>query len=168
MLESAGLALKALAPASLTTAVDEAVQDAVPSIENQKNMFSAATSDYFSRLYSIDVGLRTQIGALEEARIISGEAATKEPAGFDVSSSLAGYGITVPVPTTKPSSVTNSNVTGGGLGNMDVGWLNSRNDYVGKQMESALWSQASEFLAGLESKQASGRLDAERGTIGRM
>lgn len=39
---------------------------------------------------------------------------------------------------------------GGGLGNLDIGWLNSRNDNVDKEMEAELWKKASTFLAGLE------------------
>ena len=35
---------------------------------------------------------------------------------------------------------------GGGMGNIDVGWLNSQNDNVGKEMEAELWEEASKFV----------------------
>ena len=34
----------------------------------------------------------------------------------------------------------------GGLGELDIGWLNSRNDKVGKEMEAELWGKAAELL----------------------
>ena len=34
----------------------------------------------------------------------------------------------------------------GGLGELDIGWLNSRNDKVGKEMEAELWGKAADLL----------------------
>ena len=149
MLKSAGSAIKALVPIS-PTASGEDFSDMTPTIDQQKEYFSKATTDYFGRLYSLDVGLRIQIRALEEARIISAEAAKREQA-----TSGDGNSEAVAAPFATKSSL----VTGGGLGNLDVGWLNSRNDHVGKQMESDVWRQASEFLAELESRNV-GRHDS--------
>ena len=148
MLRSAGLAVKALAS---PTATDEGSSTALPSIDQQKVAFSAAASDYFTRLYSIDVGLRTQINALEEAKIIPPEEAANGRSDFAAGSSgLAAPRDEKPAVSAKAKDA----VTGGGLGNLDVGWLNSRNDYVGKQMEAELWKQASEFLTELETKRS--------------
>lgn len=54
------------------------------------------------------------------------------------------------------SSASRSAIIGGGLGNLDIGWLNSRNDNVDKEMESELWNKASTFLAGLEESKTTG------------
>lgn len=42
--------------------------------------------------------------------------------------------------------------TGSGLGNLDVAWLNSRNDNVGREMEAELWSEAEDFMRAWEEK----------------
>ena len=145
LLSSAGQALKALSPSSLLPA-DSSLDTAPTSIEQQKNAFSAATTEYFRRLYSLDVGLRTQIQALEDAKIISDEIATKDQSNSSASGKNAGL---LAVPAAAPKPVSRSGVSGGGLGNLDVGWLNSRNDYVGKNMEAEILKKASEYLAGL-------------------
>ncbi|KAL8789249.1 MAG: hypothetical protein Q9195_006895 [Heterodermia aff. obscurata] len=149
LLSSAGLALKALSPSSLLSP-DDPLHTAPPSIEEQKQAFSAATTEYFRRLSSLDVGLRTQIQALEEARIIADEIATKDQSNSAGSGKYAGL-LGVPAAAPKPTTGGRSGVNGGGLGNLDVGWLNSRNDYVAKNMEAEILKKAAEFLAGLES-----------------
>lgn len=91
------------------------------------------------------MGLRRQIHALEEADILPTEAAIRESQvdSDPLPSSSAGAGVTAPVST-------KSDVTNGGLGSLDIGWLNSRNDNVEKEMEAELWKKASAFLAGVE------------------
>ncbi len=121
--------------------------------------FTKVTSQYFSLLSSIDVRLRRQIYALEEADIIPAEVAAKaEPAStasFGLGSAPSSQ-LNVP-----PSSAgtTRGQVGGnfkstsaaaGGPVTLDVGWLNSRNDSVGKDMEAELWAKAKEFLEGFE------------------
>ena len=51
--------------------------------------------------------------------------------------------------TTALQTATEKNIisTAGGLGNLDVGWLNGRNDNVGKDMEAELWAKAQEFVS---------------------
>lgn len=151
LVKSAGTAIKALAPTSPPST--EALTATDQSVEQQKQTFSAATTEYFKRLYSLDVGLRTQIRALEEAEIISTEAAGRDQPKITTSGKSAGL-LGEPSSVTRPAAINRSNVSGGGLGNLDVGWLNSRNDYVGKNMEAALLKEASEFLAGLESQES--------------
>ena len=130
--------MRALArPSPNSTA--ELSDNANPSIDKQKAGFSAAASEYFARLYSIDVGLRTQIHALEEAKIIFTVANYQPSAATDGGKDGSAAA--------KAAAVSKDAVTGGGLGSLDVGWLNSRNDYVGKQMEAELWKKASDFLA---------------------
>lgn len=99
------------------------------------------------------MSIRRQIYALEEAEILPAEAVIKEPP-----SSLA-------LPSAAHASPPNSSLsrtlagnkgvtTGGGLGNLDVGWLNSRNDNVGKEMKSEMWEEADKFVHMLEKSKA--------------
>ena len=113
----------------------------------------AATSQYFTLLSSVDVNLRRQIFALEVAEIIPAEASTQEPP-----TSLA---VPLAAQANSPSSSLLRTVGGnkgviaaGGLGNLDVGWLNSRNDNVGKEMKSDLWREAGNFVHKLEKTKA--------------
>ena len=130
LLHSAGLAIKALTGQTSLDAEEKST-----SVELQKSSFTAATSQYFSLLSSIDVRLRRQVYALEEADIIPAEAAFKESQG---SQSVSGN----PSQASKDRTSTLSS----GLGNLDIGWLNSRNDKVGKEMEAELWKQARDLV----------------------
>ncbi|MCJ1420713.1 hypothetical protein MMC32_007072 [Xylographa parallela] len=130
LLHSAGLTIKALTG---QTSLD--AEEKPTSVEQQKSSFTAATSQYFSLLSSIDVRLRRQVYALEEADIIPAEAASKESQG---SQSVSGN----PSQASKDRTSTQSS----GLGNLDIGWLNSRNDKVGKEMEAELWKQARDLV----------------------
>ena len=38
----------------------------------------------------------------------------------------------------------------GGMGNLDIGWLNSRNGLVEKEMEAELWAQAEDLVRSAE------------------
>ena len=120
-------------------------------LEQHKNTFSIATAQYFSLLSSIDIRLRRQIYALEEAEIISTEAPAKDSHSNPSLSAAFGGGqsgaSTLQTPTEKSIAS-----TAGGLGNLDVGWLNSRNDNVGKDMEAELWAKAHEFVGSLGDK----------------
>ncbi|MCJ1400428.1 hypothetical protein MMC11_003633 [Xylographa trunciseda] len=130
LLHSAGLAVKALTG---QTSLDAEEKSA--SVEQQKSSFTAATSQYFSLLSSIDVRLRRQVYALEEAEIIPAEAANKESQG---SQSVSGGA--------SQAAKDRASTQSSGLGNLDVAWLNSRNDKVGKEMEAELWEQARELV----------------------
>jgi len=101
----------------------------------------------------VDIGLRQQIYALEEDNIIASEATSKESQG-GADTSVASTGASAA--TGIPSSASRSAIIGGGLGNLDVGWLNSRNDNVEKEMEAELWKKASTFLVGLEENRTTG------------
>ena len=109
----------------------------------------ATTSQYFTLLSSVEVNLRRQIYALEEADILPAEAVTKEsPTCLAVPSAAQAN-----LSNATSSRTVGGNkglITGGGLGNLDIGWLNSRNDGVGKEMESESWEEAGEFVNKLE------------------
>lgn len=118
-----------------------------------------AASRYFSLLSSVDVRLRRQIYALEEADIIPAEAATKEQQ-TNVTNPFGPFGSVTQAnvpnqPATKQAAASKSAGTGGGLGSLDVGWLNSRNDNVGKEMEAELWGKAKDFVMILEEEKHS-------------
>lgn len=113
-------------------------------IEDRKENFTVATSRYFALLSSIDVGLRRQINALEELEIIPAESMSKEAQPAQTSSAISNAVTGLPV--IKQVSNSKASVTGGGLGSLDVGWLNSRNDKVGKEKEASLWEDAAAFV----------------------
>lgn len=97
------------------------------SLESRKTAFKTATTQYFALLSSIDVRLRRQVYALEEASIIQPESAVKGNENV-------------------ASSVTAS----GSINSLDVSWLNSRKDTVGKDKEAEIWAEASKFVKKLE------------------
>ena len=130
--------------------------------EQQREPFTATTSQYFTLLSSVDVNLRRQIYALEEAEILPAEAVIKEPP----TSLAAPLVAQANSPNSSSSRTVGGNkgvITGGGLGNLDVGWLNSRNDNVGKEMKSELWGEAGEFVHKLERREES--VDQEPDTL---
>lgn len=141
LLEAAGLAVNAL---TMPSREHEDTQDASSTMKKRKETFTAATTQYFELLSSIDVGVRRQIIALEEAGIIPAEMVSKssQPSQSTTSS-------------TTTSRQSRGVVTGGGLGSLDVGWLNSRNDWVGKEKEAALWEEAAALMDQLRSEQGS-------------
>ena len=184
LLQSAGSAVKAL-----TNHISSDRKGGIASIDEQKTSFAAATARYFSLLSSVDVRLRRQIHAAEEAELIPTESTSKEsqayqpvPKTLTGSAAVQGSG---PVDQVKERS----GVSGNGLGNLDIGWLNSRNDKVGKEMEAELWTKAQllvEMLSenggavpyleeadihtdgtGLDAEdtKAAGTVDARRGSI---
>ncbi|OOF97368.1 hypothetical protein ASPCADRAFT_143782 [Aspergillus carbonarius ITEM 5010] len=131
LIHSAGLAIQALTNArSGESPVDS-------SLESHQARFKEATSQYFALLSSIDVRLRRQVYALEEVSILAPETASR-------AGDLPGAG----------------GGTAGASNPLDVSWLNSRKDTVGKDKEAELWAAAREFVerignpasAGLASK----------------
>ena len=117
----------------------------------QEESFIAATSQYFAFLSSVDVNLRRQIYALEEADILPAEVFTKEPpTSLAVPSAAQAHHSNVSP--SRTSGGKKGSVTGGGLGNLDVGWLNSRNDNVGKDMKSEVWRKTEKTMNELEER----------------
>ena len=111
-------------------------------IAERKEAFTSATSQYFDLLSSIDVGLRRQINALDDADILPTESSWRDSQTTQSASSpLAAGGNPA-----RQASASKGSITGGGLGSLDVGWLNSRNDKVGKEKEARLWEEAAAFL----------------------
>ena len=135
------------------------------SIEQRKESFTAATSQYFSLLSSLDDRLQRQIKALGEAQIIPKEvtstAITRDKPSALAAPSLGSSLGTMPnTSLSKQSGGLKGSITGGGLGTLDIGWLNSRNDNVGKTKEAELWEEALRSVQRLEEEKMSSKSDA--------
>jgi hypothetical protein len=52
--------------------------------------------------------------------------------------------------------MTETTIADGGMGKLDIGWLNSRSGRVGRDMEAELWEKARTFLEGLERGKSNG------------
>ncbi|KAI9886708.1 MAG: hypothetical protein M1823_001484 [Watsoniomyces obsoletus] len=144
LVRAAGLAINSVTP--LDSSSSEASQDHVTP-EARKEAFKSSTADYFRLLDSISVRLRRQIFALEEAEILPAEidSTFAGPATTGAGASLAPPGAR-PVAAAAPVGV-----PAGNMGNLDIGWLNSRSDVVGRTMEAELWAKARSFLETLNS-----------------
>ncbi|KAG5975438.1 hypothetical protein E4U55_007676 [Claviceps digitariae] len=93
----------------------------------QKEAFKSATNSFLTTLHSIDVRMKRQIMALEEAGIVNLANETRQGPSGGTKASL------------KPNGL-------GTVGGLDVGWLNSRSTRVEREMEGELWQEAKEFL----------------------
>ncbi|KAF6230231.1 hypothetical protein HO133_004571 [Letharia lupina] len=152
LLQSAGLAVKALTKPMAIAPAESLSSQPVP-IEQQRESFTAATSQYFTLLSLVDVNLRRQIYALEEAGVLPAEAVTKEPP-TSMAVPLAAQANPPNASSSRTAGGNKGVITGGGLGNLDVGWLNSRNDNVGKEMKAELWEEAERFVSKLEERKS--------------
>lgn len=103
---------------------------------------------FLSTLHSVDVRLKRQIFGLEEAGILTLD--ETKPSHKEISSGGAQR------PTLEPNGL-------GMVGNLDVGWLNSRSNQVEREMEAELWTKARKQLenvaAGASSAGVSGSGD---------
>ena len=129
MLEAAGKAIGTITNNPLTKSgnsdeMDVEDGDSHVTIEQRKAAFAEHTKTYYTTLQAIVARLRRQAYALEEAGIIDAEAASK----------------------TSASGKETERVTNGGLGNLDVGWLNSRGNKVGAEKENELVEEAKKLL----------------------
>lgn len=151
LLHSAGLAVEAL---TKTRESPNEEGSLAASLESHKTAFTSAASQYFTLLSSIDVRLRRQIYALEEAEIIATDPPAKGSSAAPAPQGIFGEAATTTASSQAASQAASkhASTTAGNLGSLDVGWLNSRNDKVGKQMEAELWVKASDFVKRLESE----------------
>lgn len=134
LLQHAGTAIRTLTVSTPQAGGHE--DDEGQDLEQRKANFAAASSQYFATLSSIDDQLRRHITALEDAGILPSEAVIQE------TRSAPTHAQTASPPSKQPATKPKSTITNGGLGNIDIGWLNSRNDNVEKIMEAELWEQA--------------------------
>lgn len=121
-------ALKAVSipPPSPANGADGSKPEADPA--SQKEALHAATDSFLDILHSVDVKMKRQIMALEEAGIVNLAPVPKQEPGS-----------TGTKPSLKPNGM-------GNVGSLDVGWLNSRGSKVEREMEAELWTKAKEYL----------------------
>lgn len=150
MLQSAGQAIDSLTnrPLNKTADRDEDTQMAEDSnnisLEERKSAFSQHTEAYYTGLQSVVARLRRQAYALEEAGIIAAEApALASSSQQRQTAPSIGPGRAQPAAAHSQDA---ERITNGGLGNLDVGWLNSRGNKVGAEKESELVEEAKRLL----------------------
>ncbi|KAL6715695.1 hypothetical protein ACLMJK_006656 [Lecanora helva] len=161
LLRSAGLAVKTLTR-SLNAPNGDLSMGPFTSVDEQKESFASATSAYFATLSAIDVRLRRQIHALEEAKILPAEASAKDIQ--TARSTFSGDAAQGTLNAQPSRSAAKGMITGGGLGSLDVGWLNSRNDYVGKEKEAELWEEAQTLVGKTPNWLFPSRSDSQDGS----
>lgn len=114
-----------------------------PSAAEQTRQFEDAMNKFLSTLHSVDARLKRQILGLDEAGIISlpsnKDAAKDKPKDEEGGSGTAAPG---PKPALEPDGV-------GMVGDLDVGWLNSRSNQVEREIEAELWTKARRHLEAL-------------------
>lgn len=132
LLQAAGLAIQILGSSSSATTLTSA-----------KAQFLESVTTYFTILSSIDVRLRRQVYALQEAGLIAEGDAKDAKRGASASAAAAG------------------GISGGG-GQLDLSWLNSREDQVEKEMEREVWRRAKDFVEKLVGQaNGDGRLERD-------
>jgi hypothetical protein len=134
LIHSAGLAIQALTNAKPIPSDSSPAPDG--SLDSHKARFKEATSQYFALLSSIDVRLRRQVYALEEASALAPERDWGKAARTDVSA--GGSGAANP---------------------LDISRLNARKDTTGKDKEAELWAAARQFVEGIEKPHAQDKAD---------
>ena len=134
LMDHTATALNAVSMPTSSTDPSKPVSDSGDQKEAQKEALQTATDSFLNTLHSVDVKMKRQIMALEEAGIInlSSTSGSKQEAGSTTASAASKTSL-------KPDGM-------GNLGNLDVGWLNSRGSKVEREMEAELWSKAKDFL----------------------
>lgn len=148
LIHSAGLAIQALTNTKPKTSTSTGPDG---SVESHKTQFKEATQQYFALLSSIDVRLRRQVYALEEASVLAPESASRAGDSTGTGAGAAGA------------------AAGAGASNpLDISWLNSRKDTVGKDKEAELWAAAREFMEKLEQSGTQQDSDKQNGESEKM
>lgn len=114
---------------------DPAAEAAKPPLDPpaQKETFRSATDSFLTTLHTVDVKMKRQIFALEEAGIIDLAPPKRQEAEGPI---LTAQPI---LPSQRPNGV-------GAVGNIGAGWLNSRGTRVERDMEAELWDKAKDLL----------------------
>ncbi|KIM95104.1 hypothetical protein OIDMADRAFT_106642 [Oidiodendron maius Zn] len=140
LLHSAGLALQTLG--------SSAAHSSSSPIKNKREAFQEISNAYLRTLQSVDVRMRRQIYGLEEADIIPGEKIKAKGEGQETT--LGGTSAVIVGQGVGGKEEALISVGDGGMGKLDIGWLNSRSQSVDRDMEAELWEKAKIFLEGLE------------------
>jgi hypothetical protein len=125
------------------------------SVEERKAAFKSATSQYFALLSSIDVRLRRQVYALEEAGILDAEAVSANTGSFrGDAAGGAGAG-----PNATAAAAGGGGAGAGQFSPLEISWLNSRKDTVGKDKEAESWAAARELVKKLQTESGQTNVD---------
>ncbi|KAK5114716.1 hypothetical protein LTR62_002290 [Meristemomyces frigidus] len=138
MLNHMGQAIKALGPNAQAGSDD---------LDARKEVFQEHSRAAYVCTQAFHARMKRQVYALEEAGIILAQAhihsATSSAKHKQANNQpVQGQGGAPPVP---PASEA-EHITNGGLGNLDVGWLNSRGNKVGMEKEAELLQEAKILL----------------------
>nr|POE92403.1 hypothetical protein CFP56_69650 [Quercus suber] len=123
MVQAAGMAINALTGRSLDLLGTKESIEEDQDKEARKEVFKQNTESYYIKLQSVVARLKRQVYALEEAKIISPEAQTAST-----------------------NQTPGGKIINGGLGNLDVGYLNSKGNKVGAEKEAELVEEAKQLL----------------------
>ncbi|EME77882.1 uncharacterized protein MYCFIDRAFT_79136 [Pseudocercospora fijiensis CIRAD86] len=150
MLASAGQAVHALTNRPLHRDDDEMDDDTSASVDDRKQAFEASNTDFLEALQGVMARLRRQAYALEEAGIITPDPYAAGSEGLSkaqqqMQAQNRGNNNAPKIPPTQ--QLNPERIKNGGLGNFDVGWLNSRGNKVGAEKEAELIQEAKELLA---------------------
>ncbi|EXJ91568.1 hypothetical protein A1O3_00116 [Capronia epimyces CBS 606.96] len=125
----------------------EAQRNELKTLESARSAFTAAAEIYFSTLSSIEVRLRRQVYALEEAELI------RPGNDRDAKRGRALGG--------------DSGLTRVGGGPLDPSWLNARaTDKVGTSMRRELLAQAREFVERVAQPSRNGNVSSKESEVG--
>lgn len=102
-------------------------------LSTQKQTFQDSMDAFMTTLHTVDVHMKRQILGLEEAGII------------DLANDRANAAALAADDEAGPASSLNPTAAGT-IGNLDVGWLNSRKNRVEREMEAELWAKGRAFL----------------------
>lgn len=147
MLKAAGLAINTLTgrdPPSQAGDDAEMTDASAATSKSSSETFETHVTEYYTKLQAVIARLRRQAYALEEAGIISVEATALTSSGATAAprnDAMASRGASPVVTSTEPARLTN-----GGLGNLDIGWLNSRGNKVATEKEHEIMIEAKELL----------------------
>lgn len=97
------------------------------SASNRREAYTNAANTYFKKLEEVDLSSKQQLKTLKDAQII--------PKGTKKGDRK--------VDAAKPTSDDRADV-------MDIGWLNTRSQKVGRDMEAEIWEKARVFLEGAD------------------
>ena len=159
-LSAASAAIKSLTEHSSRTGLQEDT--------SAQEAFEAHTTAFYTHIQAISALLHRQVYALEEAGIIAPSATSDldlqppPPPASQVAGRPGllgapggrpgGGGPGVGAPGQSGQEQSQMQITNGGLGNLDIGWLNARRDVVGKKKENELWRDIRKRLEELVAK----------------
>ncbi|PSK54087.1 hypothetical protein B9Z65_7893 [Elsinoe australis] len=133
LLSSASGAIRALTG---ETSSNPDTMDSDASLQNSKEAFTSNAQAYFTTIQSIMARLRRQTYALEEAGIIAAEAPIM------AASTAQEKRTAQPGQRQGPQGGEEERLVNGGLGNLDVAWLNSRVGKGGLEKEGEVLEEA--------------------------